>query len=92
VLAEQARHMLSPRRQAVVKGGGDQHLDNRLAALALPLGIVIGPLHVRERWGNDDAGGMVISGFSARGTAKLGNSESATFGRLEWLSMSGTTI
>jgi hypothetical protein len=92
VLAEQARHMLSPRRQVVIEGGGDQHLDNRLAAPALPPGIVIGPLHVRERWGNDDAGGMVISGFSARGTAKLGNSESATFGRLKWLSMSGTTI
>jgi hypothetical protein len=72
VLAEQARHMLSPRRQVVIEGGGDQHLDNRLAAPALPPGIVIGPLHVRERWGNDDASRMVIGRLPAgqRGKAR----------------------
>src|SRR6266568_492858 len=32
VLAEQARHMRALGGEAVVEGGGDQHLDDRLAA------------------------------------------------------------
>ena len=54
VLAEQARDMRALRRQAVVEGRGDQHLDHRLAAPAVRAGVVIGAVHIGEGRGDDD--------------------------------------
>ena len=54
MLAEQARHMLPLRRQAVVQRRRDQHLDNRLPGPAILPRIKVGVIHIGEARRHDD--------------------------------------
>jgi hypothetical protein len=66
VLAEQARDVPAPRREAVVERRGNQHLDDRLLRPAAGFGIEIGLLHVGETRRHDDAGGVMFGERAAR--------------------------
>ncbi len=58
--------MRARRRQRVVERRGDDHLDDRLAAPAVPARIVIGAIHVAEARRQDDAGGVMVRRRAAR--------------------------
>ena len=60
LLAEQAGDMLSGRRQRAVQGGGNQHLDDRLARPATRTRIQVGAVHIVQVRRHDDASGQMI--------------------------------
>jgi hypothetical protein len=70
LLAEQAGDMASFRREAVVHGGGDQHLDNRLFRPAMLLRIIERTVHVIEGRRNDDARLMMLARFRQASEAR----------------------
>jgi hypothetical protein len=65
VLAEQACDMGPGRGEAVVEGGGDQHLDDRLLRPAVALRVDEGTVHIAERGRHDDSAGEVVAGLRA---------------------------
>src|ERR1700679_3231589 len=72
VLAEQARHVLSRGREAVVQGRGYEHLDDGLLRPAAGLGIEIRLFHVGKAGRHDDAGGVMLGGRAPRQDREVG--------------------
>src|SRR3546814_1908467 len=63
LLAEEARDMLPRRREAVVDGRGDQHLDDRRLRPAELLRVEEGAVHIVERRREDDPRLVMLAGF-----------------------------
>src|SRR5216683_7661484 len=78
MLAEETRDMRSRRRQRVVQGRRDDHLDDRLAAPSERSRVAKGAIHVSETGRQDDSRRVMIrrrAAGSRRKARKLGEGD-----------------
>ena len=72
VLAEETRDVLAPRRQRVVHGRWDQHLDDRRTREGTAARIQIGLLQVRHRGSDDDPRAVMVLAVEPRPAGEVG--------------------
>ena len=60
VLAEQARNVLTRRRETVVESGRNKHFDDGPLRPSAGLGVEIGLVHVLKTRRHDDTGGVMV--------------------------------